>query len=155
MGRAYVGLGSNLGDRDAILTRALDLLGARPGISVVAVSSFRETEPVGYLDQPRFLNAAAAIETELPVLELMATLLDVELELGRTREGPRYGPRTVDLDLLLVDGVTMDEPDLTLPHPRLHERAFALAPLHELDPALVVPGHGPVGELLERLESGP
>lgn len=155
MGRAYVGLGSNLGDRDAILTRALDLLGARPGISVVAVSSFRETEPVGYLDQPRFLNAAAAIETELPVLELMATLLDVELELGRTREGPRYGPRTVDLDLLLVDGVTMDEPDLTLPHPRLHERAFALTPLHELDPALVVPGHGPVGELLERLESGP
>jgi len=155
VGRAYVGLGSNLGDRDAILTRALDLLGARPGISVVAVSSFRETEPVGYLDQPRFLNAAAAIETELPVLELMATLLDVELELGRTREGPRYGPRTVDLDLLLVDGVTMDEPDLTLPHPRLHERAFALAPLHELDPALVVPGHGPVGELLERLESGP
>lgn len=155
MGRAYVGLGSNLGDRDAILTRALDLLGARPGISVVAVSSFRETEPVGYLDQPRFLNAAAAIETELPVLELMATLLDVELELGRTREGPRYGPRTVDLDLLLVDGVTMDEPDLTLPHPRLHERAFALAPLYELDPALVVSGHGPVGELLERLESGP
>lgn len=148
-----MGLGSNLGDRDATLSRALDLLGARPGVSVVAVSSFRETEPVDYLDQPRFLNAAAVVETELPVLELMATLLDVELELGRTREGPRYGPRTVDLDLLLVDGVTMDEPELTLPHPRLHERAFALAPLHELDPGLVVPGHGSVRELLERLES--
>lgn len=153
MGRAYVGLGSNLGDRSATLARALELLGERQGIGIVAVSSLRETDPVGYLDQPRFLNAAAVIETSLSPGALLAALLDVERELGRTRAGPRYGPRTVDLDLLLMEGVAIDEPGLTVPHPRLHERAFALAPLAELDPSLVVPGHGPVGELLNRLES--
>jgi 2-amino-4-hydroxy-6-hydroxymethyldihydropteridine diphosphokinase len=150
---AYVGLGANLGDREATLRAALEELGRRPGVRVVAVSSFRETDPVGYLDQPRFLNGAAAIETELPPRELLATLLDVERELGRTREGPRFGPRTIDLDLLLVDGVELDEPGLTLPHPRLHERAFALAPLAELDPDLVVPRHGRVVDLLRELES--
>jgi len=155
VGRAYVGLGSNLGDRSATLTRALGLLGERPGIDIVAVSSFRETDPVGYLDQPRFLNAVVALETSLQPESLLVVLLDIERELGRKREGPRYGPRTVDLDLLLVEGVTVDEPGLTVPHPRLHERAFALAPLAELDPSLVVPGHGPVAELLDRLESSP
>jgi 2-amino-4-hydroxy-6-hydroxymethyldihydropteridine diphosphokinase len=151
VGRAYVGLGSNLGDRSATLGRALELLGEREGISVVAVSSFRETDPVGYLDQPPFLNAAAAIETSLSPQALLVTLLEVERELGRTREGPRYGPRTVDLDLLLIEGITVDEQGLTVPHPRLHERTFALAPLAELDPTLVVPGHGSVGQLLELL----
>lgn len=155
MGRAYVGLGSNLGDRSAVLVRAVELLGGRPGIELVAVSSFRETDPVGYLDQPRFLNAAVAIETSLRPAALLEELLEVERELGRTREGPRYGPRTVDLDLLLMEGVTVDQPGLTVPHPRLHERAFALAPLAELDPSLVVPGHGSVGDLLVRLESSP
>ena len=150
MSRAYVGLGANLGDRAATLTRALALLDERPEIEVVAVSAFRETDPVGYLEQPRFLNAAAAVDTSLQPEALLAALLDVERELGRVREGPRFGPRTVDLDLLLVEGVTLDEPGLTLPHPRLHERAFALAPLAELDPSLVVPGHGPVRELLAR-----
>ena len=153
MGRAYVGLGSNLGDRSATLTRAIELLGEQQGIDIVAVSLFRETDPVGYLDQPRFLNAAVAIETSLRPEELLVVLLDVERELGRTRDGPRYGPRTVDLDLLLVEGVTVDEPGLTVPHPRLHERVFALAPLVELDPSLVVPGHGPVGQLLDLLEA--
>ncbi len=151
MGRAYVGLGSNLGDRRATFERALELLGARQGIDVVAVSSFRETDPVGYVDQPRFLNAAVAIETSLRPDALLGALLGVEQELGRTREGPRYGPRTIDLDLLLMESVTVADPGLTLPHPRLHERAFALAPLAELDPALVVPGHGSVSELLARL----
>jgi len=155
VGRAYVGLGANLGDRAATLTRALQLLGDRPEIEVVAVSAFRETDPVGYLEQPRFLNAAAEIETSLPPEVLLGTLLDVERELGRIREGPRFGPRTVDLDLLLMEGVTVDEPGLTLPHPRLHERAFALAPLAELDPSLVVPGRGSVRDLLEGLESSP
>ena len=153
MGRAYVGLGANLGDRRATLERALELLGERQGIDVVAVSTFRETDPVGYVDQPRFLNAAAAIETSLRPDVLLGALLDIERELGRTRDGPRYGPRTVDLDLLLVEGVTLAEPGLTLPHPRLHERAFALAPLAELDPALFVPGHGSVSELLDELET--
>ncbi len=142
MARAYIGLGANLGDRAATLTRAIELLAERPEIDVVAVSSFRETDPVGYLDQPRFLNAAVAVETSLAPSALLATLLEVERELGRVREGPRYGPRTVDLDLLLMDDLVLDEPGLELPHPRLHERAFALEPLAELDPALVVPGHG-------------
>jgi 2-amino-4-hydroxy-6-hydroxymethyldihydropteridine diphosphokinase len=152
VGRAYVGLGSNLGDRSATLARALELLGERQGIEIVVASSFRETDPVGYVDQPRFLNAAVAIETSLSPEALLAALLDVERELGRTRQGPRYGPRTVDLDLLLMEGITVDEPGLTVPHPRLHERVFALAPLAELDPSLVVPGHGSVSQLLDGLE---
>jgi len=153
--RAYVGLGSNLGDREATLNHAIELLGECEGIELAAVSSFRDTDPVGYLDQPRFLNGAVAIETALAPAELLATLLEVERGLGRTREGPRYGPRTVDLDLLLIDGVMIDELGLTVPHPRLHEREFALAPLAELDPELVVPGQGPVTQLLLRLESSP
>ncbi len=155
MARAYVGLGANLGDRAATLTRAIDLLADRPAIDVVGVSSFRETDPVGYLDQPRFLNAAVAVETSLAPAALLATLLEVERELGRVREGPRYGPRTVDLDLLLMDDLVLDEPGLELPHPRLHERVFALEPLAELDPELVVPGRGPVRQLLLALQSSP
>jgi 2-amino-4-hydroxy-6-hydroxymethyldihydropteridine diphosphokinase len=153
--RAYVGLGANLGDRAATLERAIDLLDARTGIDVVGVSAFRETDPVGYLDQPQFLNAAVALETSLAPAELLATLLDVERKLGRVREGPRYGPRTVDLDLLLMDDLVLDEPGLELPHPRLHERVFALEPLAELDPELVVPGRGPVRQLLLALQSAP
>jgi 2-amino-4-hydroxy-6-hydroxymethyldihydropteridine diphosphokinase len=150
--RAYVGLGANLGDRDGALRAALDRLSAEPGIELVAVSSFRETDPVGYLDQPRFVNAAAAVETELGPHELLDRLLAVERDLGRTREGPRFGPRTIDLDLLLYGDVVLDEPGLTLPHPRLHERRFALEPLAELDPALVVPGRGAVQTLLAELD---
>lgn len=153
MRRAYVGLGANLGDRAATLARALELLAEAPQIEIVAVSSFRETVPVGYLDQPLFLNAAAAIETSLEPLEVLAVLLEIERRLGRTREGLRYGPRTVDLDLLVMDGVTLDEPGLTLPHPRLHERAFALEPLVEIDPSILVPGRGSVEQLLRGLET--
>jgi 2-amino-4-hydroxy-6-hydroxymethyldihydropteridine diphosphokinase len=152
--RAYVGLGSNLGDRAATLSRAVELLGREPGIEVVAVSSFAETDPVGYVDQPPFLNGAVAVETSLAPRQVLDALLEVERQLGRTRLGPRYGPRTVDLDLLFVDELVLDEPGLTLPHPRLHERAFALEPLRELDPSLVVPGRGGVADLLRGLESG-
>ena len=152
MSRAYVGLGANLGDRAATLARALELLADEPQIEVVAVSSFTETDPVGYLDQPRFLNAAAAIQTSLGPHELLGRAARRRARLGRTREGPRYGPRTVDLDLLLIEGVTLDEPGLTLPHPRLHERAFALEPLVELDPSIVVPGRGTVEQLLSALD---
>jgi 2-amino-4-hydroxy-6-hydroxymethyldihydropteridine diphosphokinase len=153
--RAHIGLGANLGDRAATLSRAIQLLGERPDIDIVAVSSFRETEPVGYLDQPRFLNAALALDTSLAPQALLATLLAVEQELGRVRAGPRFGPRTVDLDLLLLDDLVLDEPGLKLPHPRLHERAFALEPLAELDPDLVVPAHGSVRQLLLALQSAP
>ena len=152
MARAYVGLGANIGSRRTTLKRALELLGSEEGIEVVAVSSFRETDPVGFLDQPRFLNAAAALETELTPRELLERLLAVERALGRTREGPRFGPRTVDLDLLVYGDARVDEPGLEVPHPRLHERRFALEPLAELDPGLVVPGRGPVSALLAELD---
>ncbi|MDF2751470.1 MAG: 2-amino-4-hydroxy-6-hydroxymethyldihydropteridine pyrophosphokinae, partial [Gaiellaceae bacterium] len=114
--------------------------------------SLRETAPVGYLDQPSFLNGAARLETELSPRELLGALLDVERELGRDRSGPRFGPRTVDLDLLLYGGVELDEPRLVVPHPRLHERRFVLEPLAELAPGLVVPGRGPVERLLAELD---
>lgn len=148
MTRAYVGLGANLGDREATMRRAIELLGD----DVVAVSTFRETDPVGYEDQPPFLNGALALETELPPRALLERLLAVERDLGRTRDGPRYGPRTIDLDLLLYGDEVVDEPGLRVPHPRLEERRFALEPLFELDPALVVPGAGPVSALLAGLE---
>ena len=151
MTTAYVGLGANLGEREITLGRALELLGER--VEVTAASSFRDTEPVGYTDQPRFLNAAARIETELTPRELLDLLLAVERELGRVREGaPRFGPRIVDLDLLLYGAESIEEPGLTVPHPRLHERRFALEPLLELDPGLVVPGRGSVSVLLAELD---
>lgn len=151
--RAYVGVGANLGEREATMREALRRLDALDGVDVVAVSSFRETEPVGIADQPRFLNAAAALETILSPRELLDALLAVERSLGRNREGPRYGPRTIDLDLLLYGDEAIDEPGLTVPHPRLHERVFALEPLLELDPALAAPGRGPLETLRRNLES--
>jgi 2-amino-4-hydroxy-6-hydroxymethyldihydropteridine diphosphokinase len=153
MTRAYVGVGANLGDREGTIRAALAALDARPDVAVVAVSTLRETDPVGYVDQPRFLNGAAALETGLGPRELLDALLEIERELGRVRgEGPRFGPRPIDLDLLLHGDLVLDEPGLVVPHPRLHERLFALEPLAELDPALVVPGHGAVKDLVARLE---
>jgi 2-amino-4-hydroxy-6-hydroxymethyldihydropteridine diphosphokinase len=151
--RAYVGLGANIGDRRAAIRAALDALAATPNVRVLAVSTIRETDPVGYVDQPRFLNAAAAVETELGARELLEELLRIERSLGRRREGPRFGPRTIDLDLLLFGDEVVDEPGLTVPHPRLHERAFVLDPLAELAPGLVVPGLGPLETLRRKLES--
>jgi len=148
---AYVGLGANLGDREATIRRAVELLAERVGIEVLAVSALRETDPVGLEDQPRFMNGAAVLETTLSPRALLETLLEVERVLGRTRDGPRFGPRAIDLDLLLYDDETVDEPGLTVPHPRLHERRFALEPLAELDPALAIPGRGRVLVLLARL----
>lgn len=153
MPRVYVGLGSNLGDRERMIWGAIHMLTFSPEVEVAAVSSLRETEPVGLLDQPPFLNAAAAVDTELGPRELLDLLLTVERELGRTRDGPRFGPRSIDLDLLLYDDEIVDEPGLTVPHPRLHERVFALEPLAELAPDLVVPGLGPVQALLAGLQS--
>jgi 2-amino-4-hydroxy-6-hydroxymethyldihydropteridine diphosphokinase len=151
--RAYIGLGANLGDREATLRAALDRLARVDGVRVVRVSRILETEPVGLVDQPRFLNAAAELDTTLSPRELLDALLAVERSLGRTRRGPRYGPRTIDLDLLLYGSELVDEPGLSVPHPRLHEREFALEPLFELDPELVVPGRGALETLLRNLES--
>jgi 2-amino-4-hydroxy-6-hydroxymethyldihydropteridine diphosphokinase len=131
--RAYVGLGSNLGDRDQTLRAALERLAATQGVEVVAVSSLRETDPVGPVtDQPRFLNGAAALETSLGPRRLLEVLLEVEAEFGRTRSGQPGGPRTLDLDLLLYGDECVNEPGLQVPHPRLHERPFVLEPLLEL-----------------------
>ncbi len=153
MARVFVGLGSNLGDREGSLRQGLDRLAAEPELEVIRVSSFRETDPVDFVDQPRFVNAVAEVSTDLPPRELLDTLLGIEQTLGRRREGSqRYGPRTIDLDLLLYDDEVLEEPGLTVPHPRLHERRFALEPLAELDPGLVVPGRGPLSALLAGLE---
>jgi 2-amino-4-hydroxy-6-hydroxymethyldihydropteridine diphosphokinase len=146
MTRAYVGLGANLGDREATIRAAIAGLAG-----VVAVSSLRETDPVGNTDQPRFLNGVVALETDLSAPELLDVLLSVERGLGRERR-QRWGPRTIDLDLLLYGDETVDEPGLTVPHPRLHERRFVLEPLAELDPELAVPGRGGVRELLAKLD---
>jgi 2-amino-4-hydroxy-6-hydroxymethyldihydropteridine diphosphokinase len=145
--RAYVGLGANLGDREESIRRAVTLLGEADGVEVVSVSTLRETEPWGPVEQPPYLNGAVALETELGPRALLELLLDVERRLGRVR-GERWGPRTIDLDLLLHGDSAVDEPGLTLPHPRLHERRFALEPLAELAPDAVVPGDGTVSELL-------
>jgi 2-amino-4-hydroxy-6-hydroxymethyldihydropteridine diphosphokinase len=124
------------------------------GTEVLAVSRFRDTDPVGYVDQPRFLNGVVELETDFSARELLGALLELERSLGRDRsKGPPQGPRTLDLDLLLYGDETIAEPGLTVPHPRLHERAFVLEPLVELDPALEVPGKGPVQALLSELDS--
>ena len=150
---AYVGLGANLGDRESTLLGAVDALGADPDIDVLAVSTFRETDPVGPVaDQPCFLNGAVTVETFLSARELLARLLDIERRFGRVREGiPPRGPRTLDLDLLLFGDERIDEPGLRVPHPHLHERRFALEPLAELDPEVELPGCGPVEEILAGL----
>ena len=146
---AYVGLGANLGDRERTICRAAELIGAR------RLSGLIETEPWGYADQPLFLNAAAEVETHLPARSFLERLVEVERLLGRDRSGPRFGPRTIDLDLLLFGGEQLDEPGLIVPHPRLHERRFVLEPLAELDPGLDVPGRGTVRSLLAGLQSAP
>ena len=148
---AYVGLGANLGAREETLRHAVERLGEAEGVDVLAVSSLRETEPVGVVDQPPFLNGAVQLETSLPPRELLDLLLAIERSLGRVR-GARWGPRLVDLDLLLYGSEIVDEPGLRIPHPRLHERRFALEPLAELDTALEIPGRANVSALLAELD---
>jgi 2-amino-4-hydroxy-6-hydroxymethyldihydropteridine diphosphokinase len=144
---AYVGLGSNLGDREALIRRAAELLGAR------RLSTIVETEPWGYEQQPLFLNAVAEVETSLPARALLEQLLDVERQLGRERIGPRWGPRTIDLDLLVYGDEAIGEPGLSVPHPEIAGRLFVLEPLAELAPSLEIPGVGTVSALLARLQS--
>ncbi|WP_123043823.1 2-amino-4-hydroxy-6-hydroxymethyldihydropteridine diphosphokinase [Cohnella candidum] len=131
---AYVALGANLGDREASLSEALRRMAAVPGVRVLGISGVYETDPVGYADQPAFLNMAAAVETELAPAELLRTLLAIEKDMGRVRD-IRWGPRTIDLDLLLYEGARMESEELTLPHPRMGERAFVLVPLKDVWPA--------------------
>ncbi|TML17666.1 MAG: 2-amino-4-hydroxy-6-hydroxymethyldihydropteridine diphosphokinase [Actinobacteria bacterium] len=154
MTRAFVGLGSNLGERETTLRAAIGRLRTLPDIEVRTVSSFRDTEPVGNVDQPRFLNGAVELETTLSARSLLGVLLELERAFGRDRSAaPPKGPRTLDLDLLLYGDATIDEPLLKVPHPHLHERRFVLEPLAELDPDLEIPGQGSVQALLAGLDS--
>lgn len=147
---AYIGLGANLGDREATLRKALAHLASREDIAIVLVSSFIETEPLGGPPgQPLYLNGAAALRTSLSARGLLAALLAVEHELGRRRTaGERNAPRPVDLDLLLYDEQIVDEADLTVPHPRMHERLFVLQPLAEVAPLAV---HARLGKTVRQL----
>jgi len=147
---AFLGLGSNLGDRLGNLQRAVDLLTATPGVRVIRSSRVYETEPVGGPAQPAYLNAVIEVETDLGARGLLSACLGVEGELGRVRT-ERWGPRTIDVDLLTYGEETIDEPDLLVPHPRMHERGFVLAPLTELTADPPLPG----GRRLASLRLGP
>lgn len=150
---AYLGLGSNLGDRAANLKRAVEELAGRPGIRVTRRSAIYETEPVGRRDQPDFLNLVVEAQVSLTPRRLLDEVLAVEHGMGRVRR-ERWGPRMIDIDILLYGGERMDVPGLTIPHPRLAERAFVLVPLAELAPALVLPDGGRVAELAARAGVG-
>ena len=139
MSDVFIGLGGNLGDREALLAEALRKLDATHGVQVVAVSSLYETKPMGLTTQPDFLNLVAKLDTELPPYALLDACLRIEMELGRERR-ERWGPRTVDLDVLWCEGVAQADEKLTIPHPRMHERAFVLVPLAELAPKLKLGG---------------
>ena len=139
--RVYLSLGSNVGDRVACLRLALTGLGAMAGVSVGVVSRIYETEPVGELNQPAFLNLAAEIETGLAPLALLNAAKDLEVRLGRT-PGPRWGPRSIDIDIVLWGDLVLDSATLTLPHPRFRERRFVLAPLAAIAGEVVDPVTG-------------
>lgn len=130
---AVLGVGGNLGDRRRELAAGIDQIAACPGVTLESISALYETAPWGKTDQPAFLNAAVRIATDLPPRPLLEAVLDAERRLGRTRE-ERWGPRTVDIDILLYGSELVDEPGLRVPHPRLAERAFALAPLADVLP---------------------
>ena len=148
---AYVGIGANLGPREETLRRAVELLGRADGVEVVGVSELRETDPVGVVDQPPFLNGAVSVDTTLSPRALLDLLLEIERSLGRVR-GERWGPRVVDLDLLVYGNEMVDEPGLHVPHPHVHERRFALEPLAEINPELEIPVRGTVSALLAALD---
>jgi 2-amino-4-hydroxy-6-hydroxymethyldihydropteridine diphosphokinase len=149
MTKAFIGLGSNLGEREVHVRRAVGELGKIPRTNFVRVSSVYDTDPVGDVQQPRFLNAVAWVESDLTAGELLWNLLLIEQRLGRVRtKARRWGPRTIDLDLLFFGNEVADEPGLTLPHPEVQNRAFVLAPLAELDPEFL---HPILGESVKRL----
>jgi 2-amino-4-hydroxy-6-hydroxymethyldihydropteridine diphosphokinase len=144
---AYVALGANLGNPELTVKAAIKALDSIPLTQRVAVSSLYRTAPVGLRNQPDFINAVVALDTRLSPQGLLDELFEIEQEFGRQRS-VKNAPRTLDLDLLLHDDNVLATPTLILPHPRMHQRAFVLAPLAEIAPAIVIPGHGAVGPLL-------
>jgi len=151
--RAYVALGSNLGDSRQHLLDAMTALAVLPGTQIIARSQLYRTPPWGVLDQPDFLNAVAILETALEPHALLDALLEIERAAGRLRQGQRWGPRTLDLDLLHVAGETIRSERLTLPHPHIAERAFVLLPLSDVAPDLEIPGQGKVADLLRTVDT--
>lgn len=149
MTRAVLSLGANLGDRLAALQTAVSALAAR--MSVVAVSPVYATAPVGVTDQPEFLNAVLLVDTDLSPVDLLSYAHRVENAGGRVRR-ERWGPRTLDIDLVAYGDVVSADPAVTLPHPRAHERAFVLRPWLDVDPSATLPGHGAVADLLASAE---
>ncbi len=147
--RAYLGLGSNLGDRLANLSTAVELLKAHPEVRIIRASSLYETAPVGYLDQPWFLNAVVECQTTLDPRELLEVCLEVERTMGRVRR-IKWGPRNIDIDLLLYEDQTLSEDGLEVPHPRMTERLFVLLPLEELYPAWSLAGRS-IREMIDYL----
>ncbi len=153
--KAFIGLGSNLGDREASLRQALEQLAQAPDTVVVRASSLYDTEPVGVEDQPHFLNAVAQLETQLTPRQLLWNLMLIERRLGRVRT-QRWGPRTIDLDLLVYEDAIIEDDDFQLPHPELAKRSFVLVPLVELEPMLTHPVTGETMlALLQRLGARP
>ncbi len=150
---AFIALGSNLDDPAVQIRTGFERLSKLPHTQLVAESSLYRSAPVGYAEQPDFINAVAAIETVLAPRELLAALLAVEVSRGRVRAFPN-APRTLDLDILLYGNVQLRQPGLAIPHPRMHERAFVLLPLAEIAPRCVVPGRGAVAELLRGIGAG-
>ncbi len=148
---AYIALGANLEDPVVQVRAGLAALATLPHTQFLVQSSLYRTAPVGYADQPDFINAVAAVSTALSPRELLDALLGIELNHGRVRQFAN-APRTLDLDVLLYDDVEVNESGLTIPHPRMHERAFVLAPLAEIAPLCEIPGHGRVSELLRSLD---
>lgn len=151
MATAFIGLGSNLGDRISNIQKAIEQLNRREGIAVTKISSIYETAPIGLTEQPDFLNAVAEVETSLKALDLLHVALDVENDMGRIRN-LRWGPRVIDIDLLIYDDLQTAEPELTLPHPRMRERAFVLIPLSEIAPDLRFPDGEVLADALKRLD---
>ena len=149
---AYIGLGANLEDPVAQVAAGVAALAALPRTRLIAQSSLYRTAPVGYADQPDFINAVAAVATELSPRALLDAMLATEQRHGRVRTFPN-APRTLDLDVLLYGQMQMHEDGLTIPHPRMHERAFVLVPLAEIAPRCVIPGRGAVGELLRGIDA--
>ena len=145
--QVYIGLGSNQGDAIDNVCRAIEELGRSSSIRLQRCSSLYRSAPVGYLDQPDFVNAVCQASTSLSAEDLLEELQQLEQKAGRRRDGVRWGPRVLDLDLLLYDNAILESETLVVPHPRMHQRAFVLYPLQEISPGLQIPGRGSVDKL--------